>query len=598
MSIRTVSLREQRNVRCHGDNQPQQHHSEAQIPPPNSLLPDSKNAVDYLDLSSTPHPEDDEESISDWSEEDLSLHFSPSVILQSDESDPESGFECVTLKVEPQVRRQDGEGLKMVPKREIQLKKNNDSENDGRDAAAQVKDRCTEGGGDSNQLQSSTISHRPELLLRQHSMPASFCPGSMTSSGADSSTVYRGQPAGDSTVSGLLPGGPPRCLQKSFSLDETKTKMASYLIKNVLSKKMQVEQDHMPRKVSPEGDSRHGGNKGPVPVVRDVRSFLRHSCRTGDRTSPILTKDGTSVSQPQNKIRRPFIEQRQSSEPIRNKESDELLAPPISQSESDITSDPYRTHSHTCVPKQSSVPRQSPQVDTQKPFQPCFYTASHLQPHLGRVSFLHAPPAPTFHLLRGSQQNPSDTDQTKTTRDQDQDQTGTQNRTRSKEDDNGPSSTGDEQNHHPQVLSWVPVFLPAQVRGNFLVDVSGGVFLRVHAPCHMMVDPKRGQCVYVDVSPQPQSKMLLDPETGQSVQVFLPAAGPTPNTTVFPGHSPNPTSTVLRVGRAVPPLFSVIPSHPLTVSSLYSAPYLTYPLMTSHSAVMPSQPQSSDVTPM
>lgn len=66
--------------------------------------------ADYLDICFSGHvhrdkEDDDDESISDWSDEDLSLHFSPSVILQSDneDSDPESGFECVDVTVETQV---------------------------------------------------------------------------------------------------------------------------------------------------------------------------------------------------------------------------------------------------------------------------------------------------------------------------------------------------------------------------------------------------------------------------------------------------------------------------------------------------------------
>ena len=57
----------------------------------------------YLDLhsscfSSCRPEEEEEESYSDWSEEDLSLHFSPSIILQSDEeSDKETGETQVLL---------------------------------------------------------------------------------------------------------------------------------------------------------------------------------------------------------------------------------------------------------------------------------------------------------------------------------------------------------------------------------------------------------------------------------------------------------------------------------------------------------------------
>lgn len=88
------------------------HDSETKIPQLCSLVPAEKSftcagqsEASYLDVSSTCYSEEEEEeetSISDWSEEDLSLHFSPSVILPSDddESDPESGFECVDITVE------------------------------------------------------------------------------------------------------------------------------------------------------------------------------------------------------------------------------------------------------------------------------------------------------------------------------------------------------------------------------------------------------------------------------------------------------------------------------------------------------------------
>lgn len=96
-----------------------------QVPPPSrSREADDRNPeltckrhshIEYLDVSSSrrsqekenEEEEEEEGSISDWSEEDLSLHFSPSVILQSEEegSDPESSFECVDVTVETHVRQ-------------------------------------------------------------------------------------------------------------------------------------------------------------------------------------------------------------------------------------------------------------------------------------------------------------------------------------------------------------------------------------------------------------------------------------------------------------------------------------------------------------
>lgn len=96
--------------------------AETQIPPPCSSFPadvhseltcKGQSATEYLDVSSSRcsvekenEREDEEGSNSDWSEEDLSLHFSPSVILPSEDeqSDPESGFACVDINTETQVR--------------------------------------------------------------------------------------------------------------------------------------------------------------------------------------------------------------------------------------------------------------------------------------------------------------------------------------------------------------------------------------------------------------------------------------------------------------------------------------------------------------
>ena len=92
------------------------HDSKNQIPPPDSLVPEftctGQSEANYLDVSSSGQSEKEEEeeeeeegSVSDWSDEDLSFHFSPSVILPSDEeeSDPESGFECIDVSMETQV---------------------------------------------------------------------------------------------------------------------------------------------------------------------------------------------------------------------------------------------------------------------------------------------------------------------------------------------------------------------------------------------------------------------------------------------------------------------------------------------------------------
>lgn len=97
---------------CAEADLPPCHSSSPQILPPCSLVPADKRSevtwtgereVEYLDIFSRDDEEEDEGS--EWSEEDLSLHFSPSVILQSDdeELEPESGLECVRVTMETQV---------------------------------------------------------------------------------------------------------------------------------------------------------------------------------------------------------------------------------------------------------------------------------------------------------------------------------------------------------------------------------------------------------------------------------------------------------------------------------------------------------------
>ncbi|XP_061904984.1 mucin-5B-like isoform X1 [Entelurus aequoreus] len=146
-------------------------HRGTQMPPPrltsSCLIASSSNSGE----------EDERGSGSDWSEDDLSLHFSASVISPSsdEESDPESGVRCVTQGKCP-----------------IQVKK----------------------------LFCPTVHHRSDLLLRQHSMPATPQSGGGTRQGDNSA---------------------PQRLRKSFSLDESKTKMASCIINSVLSKKMQEQ---------------------------------------------------------------------------------------------------------------------------------------------------------------------------------------------------------------------------------------------------------------------------------------------------------------------------------------------------------------------
>lgn len=185
----------------------------------------------------------------------------------------------------------------MVPKRQIQLKRKKDDKNIEK-PQVKLEDSLAEGGGANNKPR-----HGPDLLRRQHSLPASL---HTTSSGLDSYRVYRGRVAG--AKQGFSADGPSRQrLQKSFSLDETKTKMATCIIQSILSKKMQVERNScqtatQQRKPSapPSVEQRGGRNgvggqtgggvsKAPIHVVRDMRKLVKETSSL-DFTTPDNSK--------------------------------------------------------------------------------------------------------------------------------------------------------------------------------------------------------------------------------------------------------------------------------------------------------------------
>ncbi|CAJ1063151.1 uncharacterized protein prob1 isoform X1 [Xyrichtys novacula] len=625
---------------------------------------------------------EEEGSISDWSEEDLSLHFSPSVILQSDDdhSDPESGFECIDITMETEVRGQEGEGLKMVPKRQIQLKRKKDTHNEKHQV--KLNNTPTEGGG-----AISEVHHGPDLLRRQHSLPASL---HTTSSDVISYGVYKGLVAG---VQGLDVGGTSRQrLQKSFSLDETKTKMATCIIKSILSKKMQVEKNTCPKKpaklptipcsVEQEGVGEAGGkkdggvSKGPVHVVRDMRKLVKDPYNLtfgtpggnkptsfkviGQEESPPPTyqqavgvkghsdtkrgsmscrghvaKVAASLSQSQNRNQsevcsHPITQQRRGSEPIisRSWKNDVTrLAPPTNPP---IRSGPTELsqsgkaevgrHHTEAPPPPFSFPGPAPILpqtppsaqdqasildlssqfvpqSTQQIFKPCFYPAPLLPvyppllyPHLGKVSYLN----PRLSLTQTPLQHPShqlglrteETSLPDTTSDhlsipehtwtsevrggsvvtaadqEQQEQHGQQQHQR--------QQLQRQQLQQPQYFYSLQGLLPAQVGGDFVVDVTGsttaGALLSGPAPCNILFDPRSGRCFYVDPPPTAQRKMLLDPETGQYVHVLLPAASSAPISSIFPVHSANPTPILVN------PAHSALNSAPTVVSVMQLQP--------------------------
>lgn len=84
-------------------------------------------------------------------------------------------------------------------------------------------------------------------------------------------------------------------------------------------------------------------------------------------------------------------------------------------------------------------------------------------------------------------------------------------------------------------------FLPEQVGSDILPNLTASAAAPgAHGPPHLMFDPTSGRYFYVDAAPQ--RKLLLDPETGQFVQVFLPAPGFAPNAGVVPVRLANPTA--------------------------------------------------------
>ncbi|KAL2094858.1 hypothetical protein ACEWY4_009577 [Coilia grayii] len=179
------------------------------------------NYLDVNNLTCRPSTEPCTDSgFNGWAEDNhcfkLPMPFSPSQNNTSACSEA-SSVECIVVALETQEEVQRG-SMKTVPKRQIQLKRK-----DTADLSA------ANGNHDDPKPQGAPPApSRPrDIFLRQHSTPAAFHQESHGPEQQRSVQAVRKQR-----------------LQKSLSLDETssKTKMASCLIKNVLSKKMQHEQ--------------------------------------------------------------------------------------------------------------------------------------------------------------------------------------------------------------------------------------------------------------------------------------------------------------------------------------------------------------------
>lgn len=280
-----------------------------------------------------------------------------------------------------------------------------------------------------------------------------------------------------------------------------------------------------------------------------------------------------------------------------------------------ISRHPKMTHPQ----EQSSIPDVSSQfapTSSQQILHSYFYTpttlagpAPTLYPNIGRMSYVHRPlsfiqaqlqpirPAPTLHLLRRSEETQSGSTR-QTSRPLDSFVKTCPPRwtqTAGDQESNGDTVTPatptqvqpelqKQQLQQQQFLCSVQGFLPAQVGSDILIDVQGsaassGTLFTGHAPCHIMLKPKSGQCLYVNTPTQPQRKMLLDPETGQYVQVFLPAVSCANNTSVFPVPYGNHTSFVTNHAPSTinsnTSLLSVMHFQPMVpVSSLYTHPCL------------------------
>lgn len=384
-----------------------------------------------------------------------------------------------------------------------------------------------------------------------------------------------------------------------------------------------------------EGREGHtGGLKAPVHVVRDVRSLVKNTNNLplstthhnnkptslkviGQKESPPPTYQQAvgsnrvvSLSQSQhsthsNRSSRPTTQQRRCSETVIKRSKNNDVTPPVMPlappTKLPVSSDPSKvsrqevTPTITCVsdsaPKSRhpegaqpalsaqerssvhSVPPQFAPCSSQQFLHPCFYTPaalpafpSTLASHLAEASYMHGPlsyiqtlpAAPVFHLLTTSQENKSRL--TGNTSDQQDQNPANQTRTTEDQKDNFNAATRQQQPDHKVTSS---AAAPATLS---------------KPPLHHITDATPVQFFYVDTPPQSQRKMLLDPETGQYVQVFLPASSST-NSCMFPVSFANPAHLPASMMNPAPTVLSVMQIQPtVTVSPLYGHPFQPIPL--------------------
>ncbi|XP_040029734.2 uncharacterized protein LOC120817505 [Gasterosteus aculeatus] len=175
------------------------------------------------------------------------LSFQQPPAYYSDGLDPSrryemGSFECVDVAVEREDFRRVRRG---VPKRQIQLKKKSDAEGK-QDESSENSSPGLPVMGESPSLETPSR----EKLMRQHSTPAA-----MPECYASERNLEQHQQNKRKSK-----------LQKSASLDETctKTKMATCLIKSVLSKKMQIFEKQPDEQVGEEGSPAFEENRQPT----------------------------------------------------------------------------------------------------------------------------------------------------------------------------------------------------------------------------------------------------------------------------------------------------------------------------------------------
>lgn len=169
-------------------------------------------------------------------------------------------FECVDVALES--REEARKGKRTVPKRQIQLKRRGSNEPKIKENVECLIDSP------------STERRSQDTFVRQHSTPVTS-EEDMTTDGTDVDQPVQKQR-----------------MQKSLSLDETsnKTKIASCLIKNILSKKMQNDNKqttHHKEDLSPSEDiNKPFGSTSPSPEREDSKPDNDRSSQYSDNSLP------------------------------------------------------------------------------------------------------------------------------------------------------------------------------------------------------------------------------------------------------------------------------------------------------------------------